>query len=228
MEERDTMHPSICFSIYPCQSIAINFSFCNKPGLCLNIHESETWANHTLTNILKSWLFSGDVISSQHHQTCNTDQISAIIDSADSKWGRWQKNACKDCYETIQYSIAWVTVCTLWRSRCTHVYTWYRSHNYKHSVITLTLFRYLPFLAYLIWNWHHQKWWFPPESIPGPHAHQSLDHPCQATPSHLKPTPSKVVVPPRNQSRNPSHNNPLTTHAKPRLWRCPANDSIRV
>ena len=36
-------------------------------------------------------------------------------------------------------------------------------------------------LAYLIWNWHHQKWWFPPESNPGPLAHQSLHHPCQAT-----------------------------------------------
>ncbi len=51
--------------------------------------------------------------------------------------------------------------------------------------IILTLFWYLPFLAYLIWNWHHQKWWFPPELIPGPLAHQSLEHPCQATPVTL-------------------------------------------
>ncbi len=52
-------------------------------------------------------------------------------------------------------------------------------------VLTLTLFRYLPFLAYLIWNGRHQKWWFPPELIQGPLAHQSLEHPCQATPVTL-------------------------------------------
>ncbi len=47
---------------------------------------------------------------------------------------------------------------------------------------TLTLFRYLPLLAYLIWNWRHKKGWFPTESNPGPFAHQSLYYPCQATP----------------------------------------------
>ncbi len=55
----------------------------------------------------------------------------------------------------------------------------------EYDILTLTLFRYLPFLAYLIWNWHHQKWWFPPELIRGPLAHQSLEHPCQATPVTL-------------------------------------------
>ncbi len=45
-------------------------------------------------------------------------------------------------------------------------------------LLTLTVFTYLPFLAYLIWNWRHQKGWFPPDSNPVPLAHQSLDHPC--------------------------------------------------
>ena len=30
--------------------------------------------------------------------------------------------------------------------------------------LTLTLFRYLLFLVYLIWNGHHQKGWFPPHT----------------------------------------------------------------
>ena len=42
--------------------------------------------------------------------------------------------------------------------------------------------------------------------------------------SHLKLTPLKEVVPTpwiKHGIRDPSHTNPLTTHAKPRLWHCP-------
>ncbi len=41
----------------------------------------------------------------------------------------------------------------------------------SNFTLTQTLFRYLPFL---IWNWHHQKWWFPPGIDP-------------ETPSHTNP-----------------------------------------
>ncbi len=45
--------------------------------------------------------------------------------------------------------------------------------------------------------------------------------------SHLKSTPSKEVVPP-DRTRDTSHTNPLTTHTKPRLWRCPGSKYVRI
>ncbi len=81
--------------------------------------------------------------------------------------------------------------CIIARVKCT--WCWLPWHFTKMSCfLTLTLFPYLPFLAYLIWNWYHQKGYRFPQ----------------------------------NRTRDPSHTNPLTTHAKPQLWRCPASDSV--